>query len=369
MHRANAAGMNEPTAPAQPSVVRPPRIRGGLQVGFLPLTDAAPLIAAQELGIFSQRGLRVALRREVGWATIRDKVLYGELDLAQALAPMLWSINLGLGSARGEVLTAFVLSLHGNAITLSRRLGGGQALEPAQLRELARTRGGEHRLTLGIVFPFSSHHLVLRQWLRATGIDPDTDVRIVVVPPAQMCRNLAAGTIDGFCAGEPWNSLAVQDGTGWCPAWSAALSPGHIEKVLMVRESFAHERADEHAAFISALDEAAAWCDQPANRTALATMLAQSAYLAQPAARILPGLLGHFDTGRAIESVPDFHVFHRGHANRPSLTRAQALQRDLVAAGLVPAPLADPALPARLFREELHTAATLHQTTFHEANR
>lgn len=347
---------------------RAPRARGSLRAGFLALTDAAPLVAAHELGIFNQRGLRVALHREVGWATIRDKILYGDLDAAQALAPMLWAINLGIGAPRTDVLTAFVLSLHGNAITLSRRLAPDGALDTTRLRELARSRTGEARLTFGIVFPFSSHHLQLRQWLRSLGIDPETEVRIVIVPPAQMCRNLAAGTIDGFCSGEPWNTHAVQDGTGFCPTWSAALAPGHVEKVLMVRESFATERAAEHRAFLSALDEAAAWCDEPAHRTELATMLSAPAYLAQPAETILPSLAGTFATGRGTESVPDFHVFHRGRANLPSLSRAAAIQRDLVTAGLVPAGTADAALPAKLFREELYLEATLNHSTLHEAN-
>src|SRR5207344_2233495 len=113
-------------------------------------------------------------------------------------------------------------------------------------------------------------HLQLCQWLRAARLEPGRDVRIAVVPPAQMFRNLAAGTLDGYCAGEPWNTLAVQEGEGWCPVRSSALSPGHVEKVLMVRQQFATRCAAEHAALIAATAEAAAWCDEPQNRGALA---------------------------------------------------------------------------------------------------
>lgn len=343
-------------------------LRRPLIIGFLPLTDAAPLAVAQELGIFTRHGLHVTLRREVGWATVRDKLLFGELDAAHALAPMLWCASLGLNGPRGDVLTAFILNLHGNAITLSRTLREQGVHDTTTLRAIARARRGERKLTFGVVFPFSSHHLLLRDWLRTAGLDPERDVRIVIVPPAQMTRNLAGGTLDGFCAGEPWNSLAVAQGVGWCPAWSAVLAPSHVEKVVMVRRSFAEQRADDHAALIAALAEAALWCDEPQNRGSLAALLAQPAYLNQPVEVIAPALAGVFDTGLARESVPDFFIFHRGEANVPTAARALALQRDLVAAGLVPADAVTPDLPARLFREDLHRQALAQHTALHESS-
>lgn len=330
-----------------------------LRVGFLALTDAAPLIAAQELGCFSRRGLTVELCREVGWATIRDKIAYGELDGAHAPAPMLWSTKLGLGCAPSDVCTAFLFNLHGNALTLSIRLWEAGVRDAATLREDALRRRGENKLMFGIVFPHSMHHVLLRQWLRDARLDPERDVRIAVVPPAQMFRNLVAGTLDGYCAGEPWNTLAVQQNQGWCPAWSAALAPGHVEKVLMVRSVFAERRAAEHAALVAALTEAAAWCDEPANRPALAQMLSAPAYLNLPATTIEPALLGRFATGHGTtESVPDFLVFHRGQANAPTADRAATLQNELVASGLLPRSLLNPSLPRRLFREDLHREAT-----------
>lgn len=329
-----------------------------LRVGFLALTDAAPLVAAQELGFFGQQGLRVQLSREVGWATIREKIVHGELDAAQAPAPMLWSARLGLDCAPCPVLTALVLNLHGNAITLSTRLREIGVRDAATLRQEARSRRGERRLTLGVVYPFSSHALLLRQWLRAAEIDPDRDLRIVVVPPEQMFANLQAGTLDGYCAGEPWGSVAVQAGAGWCPAWSATLWPGHVEKVLMVRESFVLQRRPEHAALVAALVEACAWCDEPRHRPRLAQLLAGRAYLHQPARVLLPALTGRFDSGSgAVEPVPDFHVFARGDANAPTAPRGTALQAELVASGLLPRALLTPELPHRLFREDLHREA------------
>ncbi|HYP15656.1 MAG TPA: CmpA/NrtA family ABC transporter substrate-binding protein [Opitutus sp.] len=334
-----------------------------LRIGFLALTDAAPLIVAQQLGYFERRGLRVALQREVGWATIREKIVHRELDAAQALAPMLWSAHLGLGCVPNAVLTSFVFSLNGNALTLSNALHAAGVRDAASLRAIARARRGERRLTLGVVFPFSSHHLHLRQWLKSGGIDPDADVRIAVVPPAQMFRNLQAGTIDGFWSGEPWNSFAVRSGIAWCPTWSAAQAPGHVEKVLMVTEDFAAKRTGEHAALVGALAEAAEWCDVPENRDELARLLGAAQFLNLPARVIAPALLGRFDCGHGrVEQVPDFLTFHRNEANVPTPGKGAALQSELVSAGLLPADV-DPELPRRLFREDLYRdALNLHHT-------
>lgn len=349
-----------PTARAKPPALTAVTRPRPLRVGFLPLTDAAPLVAAHELGIFPRHGLRVELCREVGWATIREKIVYGELDAAHAPAPMLWGTQLGMGCAPCDVLTALVLNLHGNAITLSRGLRPKDVQDAPSLQAVMRSRSREQRLTFGVVFSFSSHHLLLRDWLLAVGLQPDRDVRTVVVPPAQMFRNLVAGTIDGYCAGEPWNSLAVREGAGWCPAWSAAQAPGHVEKVLMVTARFAQQRAAEHAALVAALAEACAWCDEPQNRERLAEMLAGSSYLNLPARVISPTLLGLFDCGQGrTENIPDFHVFHRGDANVPSAAKAAALQHDLVVAGLLP-PSVPAGVHARLFREDLYRQATRH---------
>lgn len=353
----------EPTTTTNAATTSPKRL---LRVGFLPLSDAAPLIVAQELGIFTRYGLKVALTREVGWATVREKIIYGDLDASHAPAPMLWDASLGINSSPCPVLTAFVLNLNGNAITLSNRLRAEGAVDEASLRSVVRARRGDRRVTFGVVFPFSSHQIQLRQWLLAAGIQPDSDLRIVVVPPAQMFRNLAAGTIDGYCVGEPWGSVAVRENVGWCPTWSTRLAPGHVEKVLMVTERFATERAGEHRAMVASLARAAAWCDEPQNRERLTEILGDARYLNLPAAAITPPLIGRFDAGHGvIESVPDFHIFHRGEANVPAMNKAEAMQRDLIAARLLPA-TADAALPRRLFREDLYRDSLNHHQPKHE---
>ena len=329
-----------------------------LRLGFQALTDAAPLIAAQELGLFARHGIHVELRREIGWATIREKVIYGELDAAQAPAPMLWSMQLGLECPPCEVLTALIMSAQGNALTLSSALWDAGVRDAATLHDYVSARRLRHPLTFGVVFRYSSHHLLLLDWLRAARLQPERDLRIVVVPPAQMFRHLNAHTIDGFCAGEPWNSLAVRDGIGWCPTWSAAQQPGHVEKVLLVTRRFAENRAEDHAQLVRALGEAAAWCDESQHREALVEMLSGPAYLNVPARVIAPALLGQFDCGHGrIVSVPDFHVFHRGDTGVPTHDKAVALQAALGAAGLLsPLTARDPELSDRLFREDIYRA-------------
>ena len=356
-----------PAPPASPvSSATQPR---PLRVGFLALTDAAPFAVAAQQDLFARHGLRVELRREIGWATIREKIIYGELDAAHAPAPMLWSTQLGLGCPPTAVLTALVLNLHGNALTLSRALWDAGVRDAATLRTHVQDRPARHPLTFGIVFHHSSHHLLLRDWLLAAGINPERDVRIVIVPPAQMFRNLVAGTLDGYCAGEPWNTLAVREGAGWCPTWSAAQSPGHVEKVLLVTQRFAEKNAAAHAALVAALAAACAWCDEPSNREPLATLLSDARYLNLSARIIAPALLGRFDCGHGrVESTPDFHVFARAGANVPTAAQATALQAELVTAGLLSASTLSPELPRRLFREDLHRAAlTLHPHS-HEAH-
>jgi ABC-type nitrate/sulfonate/bicarbonate transport system substrate-binding protein len=331
-------------------------------VGFVALTDAAPFAVAEARGFFRERGLRVELRREIGWATIRDKIIYGELDAAHAPAPMLWSAQLGINCPTCDVLTALVLNLNGNAITLSRALWDAGARDDAGLRALVRDRKRRHQpVTLGVVFPFSSHHLLLRSWLRGLELDPDREVRIVVVPPAQVFRNLAAGTIDGFCAGEPWNSFAVREGIGVIRVCSAVQQPGHIEKVLMVTRLFAETRSPEHAALVAALADACAWCDEPQHRDALAELLSGAPYLNTATRVISPALSGRIDLGaNRTENIADFHVFQRGDTNLPTAAKAAAIQAALVEADLLPAADAHPDLPRQLFREDLHREILAH---------
>ena len=326
-----------------------------LRLGFVPLTDCAPLVMAKELGLFLKHGLRVELRRELGWATIRDKVIYRELDVAHAVAGMPFAATLGLGSMACDCLAALVLNQHGNAITISHELWKCGVRNSAALRDEVVRLGAAKTLTFGIVYPFSSHNFLLRAWLADAGINPDRDLRIVVVPPSQMVPNLKAGHLDGFCVGEPWNSVAAQSGAGWCVAASAELAPAHPEKVLMARRDFVEKRRSEHLALVAAILEACAFCQDPANHSHLVATLARPEYVGVPEKALEPGLRGDLDFGRGnIRRVADFNVFHSLDANEPSAEKAAWVLRHLRQTGRVRDMAAlNPSLGRRVFRADL----------------
>ena len=338
---------------------RVPAARPALRLGFVPLTDCAPLVMAQELGLFRKFGLRVALSRELGWATVRDKIIYGELDAAHALAAMPVAATLGLGSAPCDCLTALVLNLHGNAVTLSNDLWQRGVRDGKTLREEIKHARREKIYTFGAVFPFSSHRHLLRQWLARHGIDPERDVRIVIVPPPQMAANLKAGNLDGFCVGEPWNSAAVQSGAGWIAATSAELDAGHPEKVLMVRRDFAEKREAEHLALIAALLEACEFCDQPENHAEIIATLAHLEYVGVSENALRRGIGGELDFGHGISRhVDDFCIFHRHDANEPSGDKAAWALELVRASGLCPVPAAlNFAFGRKVFRPDIFEQA------------
>jgi ABC-type nitrate/sulfonate/bicarbonate transport system substrate-binding protein len=330
-----------------------------LRVGFVPLKDSAPLIIARELGLFAKHGLKVELKRELGWATIRDKIIYGELDAAHALAGMPFAISFGLGSVPCECVTGLVLNLHGNAITLSNTLWENGVRDAASLRELIKKSSPQKNYTFGVVFPFSSHNFLLRQWLAKAGIHPDGDVRIVVVPPPQMVVNLKAGTLDGYCVGEPWNSVAAHNRIGWCVATSSQLAPGHPEKVLLVRRDFAEKRAPEHLAMIAALVEACAYCDRAENAGEVMNILARREYLNISRNLLEPRLGDRLASGPdKIKALNGFQIFHRHKANEPSQQKAGWVIQSILQSGLVPDRTKFPMGRAlRIFRPDIFAEA------------
>jgi ABC-type nitrate/sulfonate/bicarbonate transport system substrate-binding protein len=253
-----------------------------LMVGFLPENDCAPLVMAQELGLYTKYGLSVELRREVSWRNIQDKVVHRRLDAGHVPAALPFLMNLGLTPEKCPSVTGLVLSLQGNAITLSRELWNRGVRDPQSLREQIVRERRPRTYTFGVSCPLASQYALMCQWLRAADIPPSTEIRIMPVPPSQVFPMLKLGCLDGYCAGEPWTSVAVQAGVGVCVATSASLAPLHPEKVLLVRKDFAEKRADEHERLIAALLEACRYCDQPENRNQICELLALPCYVNAP---------------------------------------------------------------------------------------
>ncbi len=282
----------------------------------MPLIDAAPLIVADALGLFTKAGVHVRLSRELGRGSVREKIVYGELDGAATPGGLLFSVLLGTHAPACPVSTDLVLSLQGNAITLSRRLWEKGARDARTFRLILRSEA-PRRATLAVVSPFSSHHALLREWLRDAGLDPERDVRIAVLPPPLVGEHMLAGQIDGFCVGEPWNSHAAMAGQGWVIATSGELAPGHPEKVLLMRDDVKSSDHEGYAALRRALVAACQYCDRPENRRAVAEMLAGRA--AFPVSRdvLENSLVGPFFNGIGTsESRRPFLSFYREGGER-----------------------------------------------------
>ncbi|MCK7596135.1 ABC transporter substrate-binding protein [Microbulbifer sp. CAU 1566] len=291
-----------------------------LKLLYLRLSDSAPLIIAQELGLFERYGLRVELQQETSWATLRDKLIGGAADAAAILAPMPLTLKQTLPQCDEQLLSGLILSSNGNAITLSRTLyeqlelpaGADSAEIGAALKSYIDTRDQNAKpLTFASVYPFASHTLQLRHWLSAAGIHPDTDVRILVLPPEQMVDTLRRGDIDGYCVGEPWNTLAVQEGIGVIATPSNTLMPAMPEKVLAVTRSWHQANPATHLALRAALLEACAWLSDRSQRKDAVGILARTEYLNLPESAIALSLgdelIAH--GGQSPTRNPDWHLF------------------------------------------------------------
>ncbi len=259
-----------------------------LQIGFIPLVDAAALIVAVDKGFAAAEGLDVTLVREVSWSNVRDKLNIGLFDAAHLLAPVAIASSLGLGHVKVPIAAPFNLGLNGNAITVSPALHAaimaeidGDRFDPmvtalALSRVVAaRRRSGAEPLTFGMTFPFSTHNYQLRFWMAAGGVDPDEDVRLVVLPPPYMVDSLRSGQVDAFCVGAPWNSVAVDIGVGHILHFVSDILVRAAEKVLAVRQNWSEKNPQVVAALIRAAFRAAEFIDQPQNRAEAAYILAQ----------------------------------------------------------------------------------------------
>ncbi len=293
-----------------------------IRLGYVPLLDAAPVVMAEELGYFAKAGLNVRLSQELGWGSIRDKIVYGELDAAQAPGGLLFSILFGTHTPPCEVRSDLVLSLQGNGITLSSRLWQKGVRDGRTLRLMIRSEL-PRKPVFAAVSAFSSHLYLLRKWLRQSDIDPDRDVRIAILPPPLVGEHMATGQIDGFCVGEPWNSAATLAGEGWVVATSETLEPGHPEKVLAVRPELYQQRAEEYVLLRRAIVDACRYCDIPENRREVAETLHRRNFFACDFKAIANGLTGTFDAGAGqLQTRNPLIVFHNQNANAATRERA-----------------------------------------------
>jgi ABC-type nitrate/sulfonate/bicarbonate transport system substrate-binding protein len=322
-----------------------------LRIGFIPLCDATALIVAVDKGFAAAEGLDIDLVREVSWSNMRDKLNIGLFDAAHLIAPIAIASSLGLGHVKVPIVAPFALGVNGNAITVSPALyasiaasADGSLTDPlVTARALAkvvatRKERGQEPLTFGMTFPFSTHNYHLRFWMAAGGVDPDEDVRLVVLPPPYMVESLANRHVDAFCVGAPWNSVAVDLVIGFILHFVSEILPRAAEKVLAFRSRFARENPDELAALVRAHARAADFVEEAGNRDEVAAILAAPNRIGvapEVIRRTLDGKLKVSPDG-AFRSDANYLLVGRDGAGRPDPAQAAWLYAQMVRWGQAP---------------------------------
>jgi ABC-type nitrate/sulfonate/bicarbonate transport system substrate-binding protein len=247
-----------------------------LRLGFVALSDAAPLVAAKLLEFGHAHGLTLELCRQPSWAAVRDKLLSGDLDAAHTLYGLVYGVQLGLGGPRTDMAVLMVLNRNGQAITLSNRLADALA-KHGTLRHALATLG--RKPVFAQTFPTGTHAMWLYYWLAAQGVDPLRDIDSVAIPPPQMVAALAEDRLDGLCVGEPWNAMAEVQGVGTTVAYTSEVWPEHPEKVLACRHDFVDAYPRTARALVQTVLEACRWLDGAGHRDEIARWLARPDYI------------------------------------------------------------------------------------------
>jgi NitT/TauT family transport system ATP-binding protein len=322
-----------------------------LRIGFIPLADATALLIAVDGGFCAQEGLDVELVREVSWSNVRDKLNIGFFDAAHLIAPVAIASSLGLGHVKVPIITPFALGVNGNAITVSPDLqaalsaqADGDLRDPmVSAKALARVVADRKRrnaepLTFGMTFPFSTHNYHLRYWMAAGGVDPDEDVRLVVLPPPYMVESLANKHVDGFCVGAPWNSVAVDLGIGYILHFVSEIFARAAEKYLAVRQRWADENSMALNRLVRAHARAAAFVEDPANHEEVARMLAAPNRIGVAPEVILRTLDGKLKVSPdgTMRSSDRYLLVGRTGAGRPDPVQSAWLYAQMVRWGQAP---------------------------------
>jgi NitT/TauT family transport system ATP-binding protein len=336
-----------------------------LTIGFLPLVDACLPILAAEHGFAAEEGLELEFVRDVSWATVLDRLLYGHTDAAHLLAPLAIATTLGRGRPPQPLAAPFVLGLNGNAITFSPELAEavgapeGALGDPRAIGEALAREAKRRTLRFGVVHRYSSHNYMLRYWLAACGLAPGADVEIVTVAPPFVADALESGEIDGTCVGEPWSSVAVDRGVGRIVLATAQIWRRGVEKVLAMRQGRLDERRGAVEALIRAMRKAGAHFVDPANWQDNAAILAGPRYLDASAKLILRAISDRLVLARGSPPIhyPDFMFQHREAANFPWVSQAAWLYTQMVRWDDLPFRQADAERAARVFRPDVYRSA------------
>lgn len=336
----SGAKKEEKSASASMLVIEKPQ----LTFGFIKLTDMAPLAIAKELGYFEDEGLFVTIEAQSNWKNVLDRVIDGQLDGSHMLAGQPVAANCGFGR-QADLVTPFSMDLNGNAITVSNAIWDkmkshvpvdpeGKLVHPIKAEALKPVikeyKANGNPFKMGMVFPVSTHNYQIRYWLAAGGINPGmytadniqgqvgSDVLLSVTPPPQMPATMEAGTIYGYCVGEPWNQQAVFKQIGVPVVTSYEIWKNNPEKVFVMTQKFIDENPNTAVAITKALIRAGKWLDDPENRPKAVGYLSKSDYVGADSVVIANSMTGTFEFEKGDKrSLPDFNVFYRYNATYP----------------------------------------------------
>ena len=292
-----------------------------VKIGFIPLTDCASVVMASVLGLDQKYGVKITPTKEASWASVRDKLVNGDLDFAHVLYGMVYGLHLGVGGPQKDMAVLMTLNRNGQAITLSKKIADKGAVDGASLAKLMAAEKREY--TFAHTFPTGTHAMWLYYWMAAAGIDPMKDAKIITVPPPQMVANMRVGNMDGYCVGEPWGHRAIMDGIGITAATTQDIWRDHPEKVLGATSDFATRNPNTARAVMMAIIEAGRWIDASLqNKMKMAETVAAKSYVNTSVDAINQRILGRYQNGlgKTWDDPNHMKFFADGDANFPYLS-------------------------------------------------
>ncbi|WP_028312601.1 CmpA/NrtA family ABC transporter substrate-binding protein [Derxia gummosa] len=292
-----------------------------VKIGFIPLTDCASVVMASVLGFDKKYGVTITPSKEASWASVRDKLVNGDIDFAHVLYGLIYGVQLGVSGPKKDMAVLMGLNHNGQAITLSKKLADKGAVDGPSLKKLMDTDKREY--TFAQTFPTGTHAMWLYYWLGTYGISPLADAKTITVPPPQMVANMRIGNMDGFCVGEPWNHRAIMDGIGITANTTQDIWKDHPEKVLGCTADFVKQNPNTVRAVMMAVLEASRWIDASlSNRMKMAETIAAPSYVNTSVDAINQRILGRYQNGlgKTWDDPNHMKFFNDGYVNFPFLS-------------------------------------------------
>ncbi len=280
-----------------------------VKIGFIPLTDCASVVIASVMKFDEKYGIKIVPSKEASWASVRDKLVNGELDAAHVLYGLIYGVHMGIGGPKKDMAILMNLNHNGQAITLAKKFADAGVKDGAALKAYIDKNKAEY--TFAQTFPTGTHAMWLYYWLATYGIDPFKDVKNIVVPPPQMVANMRVGNMDGFCVGEPWNNRAIYDKIGFTAETTQGIWKDHPEKTLGTTADWIKQNPNTARAMTAAILDAGRFIDVMANRKRVAEIIADKAYVNCPVEVIDQRLEGDYDNGAGKKwKDPDYMKFY-----------------------------------------------------------